>query len=147
MRLRANDIKQFIFGVSDGITSALGVVIPLALAHRPMLSVVFGLAICAAIGMGGGEYLSDTKGNRRSAAFMAIASFVGTLVPALPFFLLPYDAAAITSGALCCATVVAISETKARDMSRLRAYLQTIGILLTASAFTVAFALLTGAAG
>lgn len=142
-----NDVKQFIFGVSDGLTSALGVVIPLMLAHHSMLAVIMGLAICSAIGMGGGEYLSDQKGDLRSAGAMAVASFVGTLIPATPFFFLPFDAAAATSAALIIVTGCAIAEVKAREMSWRRAYLQTFGILSAASVATVAFALATGAAG
>lgn len=147
MKITANDLKQFIFGCADGITSALGVVLPLALTHQSMFLAVMGLAIASAIGMGGGDYLSDNDGNLRSAIAMAIASAVGTIIPALPFFLLPYGIAAGVSGALCVATVVAISETKAREMSRLRAYAQTFGILLAASVATVGFALATGVAG
>lgn len=147
MAISANDIKQFIFGVSDGLTSALGVVIPLALAGRPMLSVVFGLAICAALGMGGGEFLSDRSGGWRPAVAMAIASFAGTLIPAMPFFVLPYLPAAVASSALCAGTLIGISETKAREMPRRTAYSQTFGILAVASMATVAFAFATGAAG
>lgn len=146
-RVTANDVKQFIFGVSDGLTSALGVVIPLMLAHRPMFAVIMGLAICAAIGMGGGEYLSDKRGDLRSAGAMAVASFVGTLIPAVPFFLLPFHAAAVASAALIIVTGCVISEVKARDMHWIRAYLQTFGILAVASLATVGFALATGAAG
>lgn len=145
---RADDVKQAVFGVSDGLTSALGVVIPLALAGRPMLTVIFGLAICAAIGMAGGEYLSDERGDLRAAVAMGIASFVGTVLPALPFlFALPYCIAAAASGAICVGTLVGISETKAREMARLRAYLQTFGVLAVASVCTVAFAFMTGAVG
>lgn len=146
-RLTANDLKQFIFGVSDGLTSALGVVIPLALAHQSMLAVVAGLAIAAAIGMGAGEWLSDKEGSWRSAIAMALASFVGTMIPAIPFFVLPYGISAAVSAALCVATAVAISETKARDIPRRSAYLQTFGALTLASVACTGFALATGAAG
>ena len=147
MRLTANDLKQFIFGISDGLTSALGVVIPLALAHQSMLAVISGLAIAAAIGMGSGEWLSDHTGNLRSAIAMALASFVGTVIPAIPFFVLPYGISSVVSGALCVGTGVAISETKARDIPRRTAYLQTFSVLLIASTACIGFALLTGTAG
>lgn len=143
IRVTADDIKQYIFGVSDGLTSALGVVIPLAVAGRPMFTVAFGLAICAAIGMGGGEYLSDKTGRLRSAAMMAIASFLGTLIPAVPFLLLPYGPATAIAVLLCLLTAVIISEAKSRTMTRLRAYTQTVTVLLTASVSTTAFAFLT----
>lgn len=149
-----DDAQQAIFGVSDGLTSALGVVIPLAVAHRPISLVIFGLAICAAIGMGGGEYLSDRAGRLRSALFMAVASFVGTLIPAVPFLLLPYGIAGFISAGLVLVTVLAISEVKARDTTgvnrdtkRVAAYGQTVGILLLAGGATTVYALLTGASG
>lgn len=146
-RLTATNLRQFIFGVSDGITSALGVVIPLALEHAPMLAVIMGLAICATIGMSGGEYLSDNKGDLRAAAAMGVASFVGSVIPALPFFFTHnYTAAAVLSAILCAATLIAISEVKATEMPRWKAWTQTWGILLFASVACTGFALLTGSA-
>lgn len=147
MSITEDDKEQFIFGVSDGVTSALGVVIPLALAHQPMLAVTAGLAMAAAIGMGSGEWLSDREGSWRRAIAMAVASFVGTVIPAGPFFVLQSWPAAVASGALCVATGIAISETKAHQTSRAAAYLQTFGVLLVASLATVGMAFATGAAG
>jgi hypothetical protein len=142
-----DDVEQAVFGISDGVTSSLGVVIPLAITHQPMLAVIAGLATCAAIGMGGGELLSDKEGSWRRAIAMAVASFVGTVIPAGPFFVTTSWPAAAASGALCAMTGAMISEVKAHKMSRLRSYLQTFSILGVASAFTVGFALVTGAAG
>lgn len=147
MSITEDDKRQFVFGVSDGLTSALGVVIPLALAHQPMLAVIAGLAMAAAIGMGGGEYLSDKESSWRRAAAMAVASFVGTVIPAGPFFVLNSWPAAVVSGALCVTTGIAISETKAHQAGRRAAYLQTFVILGVASLATVGMALATGAAG
>lgn len=147
MKITEDDRAQFIFGVSDGLTSSLGVVIPMALLHQPMLAVIAGLAMAAAIGMGGGEYLSDKESSWRRATAMAVASFVGTAIPASPFFVLNSWPAAIASSVLCVSTGIAISETKARQTSRPAAYLQTFGILGAASLATVAFAFATGVAG
>lgn len=148
LRVTANDVKQFVFGCSDGLTSAIGVVLPLALAHRSMLSVILGLATCSALGMGGGLYLSDNDDGLRPAMAMAAASFAGSVIPAAPFFFTSNYAVAVTLAVILTgATLVAISEVKAQDMSRWKAYAQTFGILAVASVSTVAFALATGASG
>lgn len=147
LSITEDDVEQAVFGAADGMTSSLGVVIPLALLHQSMLAVVFGLAICATIGMSGGEYLSDSKRSIRSAIAMGLASFTGSVLPALPFFCLPYGPAVAACAVLCAGTGVAISEVNAHKMSRRRAYAQTFGILVAASVATVGFALATGASG
>jgi VIT1/CCC1 family predicted Fe2+/Mn2+ transporter len=147
MKITEDDREQFIFGVSDGMTSALGVVIPMALLHQPMLAVISGLATCATIGMAGGEFLSDDKGSLRQAVAMGVASFLGSVLPAVPFFFLPYHLAIPLSAVLCLGAATAISEQKSHKKSRLRAYLQTFGILGFASAVTVGLSFATGVAG
>ena len=139
--------KQAVFGVSDGVTSSLGVVLPLALLHRSLVLPVLGLAICAAVGMGGGEYLGDTNASLPSATVMAVASFVGTLLPALPLLFISGSLGLALGVALTVAVAIVIAEVKATERGRRRSYVETFGILGVAAILTVALSLIGGGSG
>jgi VIT1/CCC1 family predicted Fe2+/Mn2+ transporter len=97
------DLTEAVFGTFDGLTSALGVIAGLVVAGthdgRRILAAALGLAVAATIGMGAGEYLSDTGRSKRLAAVMALASLTGSLAPALPF-LTGYGTPQLTATAL-----------------------------------------------
>jgi hypothetical protein len=81
------DLTEAVFGTFDGLTSALGVIAGLVVAGthdgRRILAAALGLAVAATIGMGAGEYLSDTGRSKRLAAVMALASLTGSLARGL----------------------------------------------------------------
>lgn len=83
------DVKEAIFGSFDGLTSALGVITGLIIAGTHsgprILAAALGLAVAATVGMGAGQYLSDTKRSVRLALVMGAATFAGSVAPALPF--------------------------------------------------------------
>lgn len=141
-----DDVEQAIFGASDGMTSALGVIIPLALAGHSMTVVIIGLAISASVGMGGGLYLSDGSGRLKSAIVMALATAIGTVLPALPFMLLPKALAVPLSVLIVIAIGQFIVTAKKQVVSTKKAYLETYGILITVSLLTVILTILTGSA-
>jgi len=45
-----------------------------------------GIAVAATIGMGAGQYPSDRDRNLRKALVMAVATLVGSVLPAIPLF-------------------------------------------------------------
>jgi hypothetical protein len=133
-----DDLRQAIFGSFDGLTSALGVIAGLLAAgvHNGgrILAGALGLAVAATIGMGAGEYLSDTSHNRRRALVMAGATLAGSVVPAIPFVTGYGRSQVIACGLLtiCGALVI----------GRYRGYRITLGILAIVASLTVALSVL-----
>lgn len=89
--LDKNLLKPSIFGMFDGLTSLLGVLIPLlGFVHLLVFTTCFGLAVSSAISMGLGEYLSSDKEIPRpqrihSSLYMGIFTGVGCFLPVIPF--------------------------------------------------------------
>jgi hypothetical protein len=79
--------RPAIFGSFDGTATLLGVVLYLLLTHPALIfpTAVSG-ALSSAVSMGGGEWLSDDTDNGFAAsAVMALATFAGAILPAVPF--------------------------------------------------------------
>lgn len=126
------DAREAIFGSFDGMTSTLGVVAGLlatrASAHH-ILAGAIGIAVAATIGMGAGQYLSDDQRNVRKAVVMAVATLIGSVLPALPF---------ISGASLGCVLAsLAITLLAAGVIGHYRGYAVTYGILIAVSAITV----------
>src|SRR5215469_7926541 len=86
--LGPSDAKEAIFGSFDGMTSTLGVVAGLLATNSSAPHIVagaIGIAVAATIGMGAGQYLSDGDRNVRKAIVMAVATLIGSVLPAIPF--------------------------------------------------------------
>jgi VIT family len=130
--LSASDAKEAIFGSFDGITSTLGVVAALLATKSSAPHIVagaIGIAVAATIGMGAGQYLSDGDRNLRKATVMAVATLVGSVLPALPFFF---------GASLACVLVsVGITLAAAAVIGHYRGYLVTYAILIVVSGLTV----------
>jgi len=129
---KGTDLKEAIFGSFDGMTSTLGVVAGL-LATRAaapkILAGAIGIAVAATIGMGAGQYLSDGKHDLRNAIVMAVATLIGSVLPAIPF---------IFGDSLACVLAsVAITVLAAAVIGHYRGYFVTYSILLVVSAITV----------
>ena len=134
---------QAVFGLFDGATSALGLVISLAIAsnvHTLTIAVV-ALSIAAGIGMAFGEWLSDSKSSISLAVIMGIATFVGTILPAIPFFVLGSTTLAFV---LCGLTTLCIGSIIAelRPGDRKSSYLKTFSVLTIATGVSIAAALI-----
>lgn len=83
-----DSLEPSIFGMFDGLTSLLGVLIPLiGYAHILVFTTCFGLAVSSAISMGLGEYLSSSDKEKRTkkSVYMGIFTGIGCFLPALPF--------------------------------------------------------------
>jgi VIT1/CCC1 family predicted Fe2+/Mn2+ transporter len=104
--LDKNILKPSVFGMFDGLTSLLGVVIPL-LNHQHILVFItcFGLAVSSAISMGLGEYLSSDRElptwiRSKRSLYMGIFTGVGCFLPVIPY--------AFTGGALAMSLSISI---------------------------------------
>jgi VIT1/CCC1 family predicted Fe2+/Mn2+ transporter len=140
-RTRASDVRQAIFGSFDGMTSTLGVVAGLLATHANASHIVagaIGIAVAATIGMGAGQYLSDEQRNLRQAdkrqnlrkAFvMALATLVGSVLPALPFLFGRSKACIVAS--------IVITLLAGGVIGHYRGYVVTYAILIVVAALTV----------
>ena len=128
-----DDLKQAIFGSFDGLTSALGVIAGLLAAGVTdagrILAAALGLAVAATVGMGAGEYLSDTGHDLRRAGVMAGATMTGSLAPALPFAF-GYGTPQLTAS-------VAVTAAGGLLIGRFRGYRVTFAILAVVAVLTV----------
>jgi VIT1/CCC1 family predicted Fe2+/Mn2+ transporter len=145
------DGEMLIFGIFDGMVSELGIIAACYLAgtsHLLLLTTVaFGVA--AAVSMAGGEYLSDTRatGSMQRALVMGLATFVGAILPALPFLFFGKSIALSVGFILVVAIAGCIAQVRATKQGWIRAYVQTFVILLCAAGFSIAVTLAFNLAG
>jgi VIT1/CCC1 family predicted Fe2+/Mn2+ transporter len=128
----SRDAREAIFGSFDGMTSTLGVVAGLLATNssaRHIVAAAIGIAVAATVGMGAGQYLSDGQRNLRKAAVMALATLVGSVLPAIPF--------AFGTSLACVLASVAITVLAAGVIGHFRGYLVTYSILVVVSVLTV----------
>jgi VIT1/CCC1 family predicted Fe2+/Mn2+ transporter len=126
------DAREAIFGSFDGMTSTLGVVAGLLATGSTaphILAGAIGIAVAATIGMGAGQYLSDGQRNLRKATVMAVATLIGSVLPALPFI--------FGSSLACVLASVAITLIASAVIGHYRGYAVTYAILIVVSALTV----------
>jgi VIT1/CCC1 family predicted Fe2+/Mn2+ transporter len=131
-RLSASDAREAIFGSFDGMTSTLGVVAGLLATKASAPHIVagaIGIAVAATIGMGAGQYLSDGQRNVRKAMVMAVATLIGSVLPAIPF--------AFGTSTACVALSLAITLLAGAVIGHYRGYVVTYTILIVVSVLTV----------
>jgi VIT1/CCC1 family predicted Fe2+/Mn2+ transporter len=130
--LDASDAHEAIFGSFDGMTSTLGVVAGLLATNssaKHIVAAAIGIAVAATVGMGAGQYLSDGQRNLRKAIVMALATLVGSVLPAIPF--------AFGTSLACVLASVAITVLAAGVIGHYRGYVVTYAILAIVSVVTV----------
>ena len=127
-----SDAREAIFGSFDGMTSTLGVVAGLLATRATSNHIVagaIGIAVAATIGMGAGQYLSDDQRNIRKAVVMAVATLIGSMLPALPFI--------FGTSTPCVVASLVITFIAAGVIGHYRGYAVTYGILIAVSAITI----------
>ncbi len=148
--MTGDDRRQAIFGGFDGMTSALAVItaaVTAGQARGALLVTAIGVAIAAGVGMGGGEYLSDTSegGQLRRAVVMTVATLAGALAPIVPYAVLgPGVPAALIAGAIALAVGALIAHVRGGTR---RAYVVTYGMLLVVGGLTILESALIGGGG
>ncbi|HUA44498.1 MAG TPA: VIT1/CCC1 transporter family protein [Solirubrobacteraceae bacterium] len=127
-----SDLREAIFGSFDGMTSTLGVVAGLLATNATapkILAAAIGIAVAATVGMGAGQYLSDGDRNMRKAVVMAMATLIGSVLPAIPFIFGDSQACVFSS--------IGITVVAAGIIGHYRGYLVTYSILIIVSVVTV----------
>ena len=143
--MKGIDVKDSVFGMFDGTTSVLGVILTIGLTHsHALLLAAVGLAISSAVGMAGGEWLSDNGKSRTAAITIGIATAIGTLLPALPFILLSGIVATICGLLVLLAVGAGIAIIRGNTV---RAWVQTFLILGIAAAASGVAAIALGGGG
>ena len=130
--LSASDAREAIFGSFDGMTSTLGVVAGLLATKASAPHIVagaIGIAVAATIGMGAGQYLSDEQRSLRKAIVMALATLIGSVLPAIPFVF------GTSTG--CVAASLLITLLAGAVIGHYRGYVITYTILILVSILTV----------
>lgn len=98
-------ISTAVFGSFDGMTSAMGVILALLATPHALLLGALGIGIAAIIGMGLGEWQSDSSSGWKAPLVMAVASGTGVLIPVIPFlFLTGWPAVMISAAIIIVAT-------------------------------------------
>lgn len=141
-------LRPAIFGVFDGSTSVLSIL----LAYRHLDGLIFpgalALGAVGAVGMAAGEYLSDdTDSGLAASVAIGVATGLGTVAPAVPYLLLQGLAATVSAVTVLLVIGALIAGVRAKRHHWARAIAETYGVLLAASAAAVActFAVPSGA--
>jgi VIT1/CCC1 family predicted Fe2+/Mn2+ transporter len=124
-----------VFGLFDGLTSLIGVLLPLWDRSDPaaLVHTALGLALAEAVGMAAGDWLSDSDEGPAAACVIGAATGLGTLLPTLPYALLPADAARPACLAAIATLTLLIALVRARQRGLRRALAETVLVLLAAT--------------
>lgn len=127
-------LKPSIFGMFDGLTSLLGVFIPLlGYEHLLVFTTCFGLAISSAISMGLGEYLSSDKSMPRRlrtkhSVYMGIFTGIGCFLPVIPFLFTGGTIALTLAITIYLLLTFAVAFMKSGDLGWKNALVQTLAV-------------------
>ena len=131
-------MKPSIFGMFDGLTSLLGVLIPLINSNPVLIfRTCIGLAVSSALSMGLGEYLSSDKTipkkNRvNNSAYMGLFTAIGCLAPVLPYLFTSGISALVLSLIIYLVLTVVVAVMKSSDLGWRSAIVQTFAISVIA---------------
>jgi VIT1/CCC1 family predicted Fe2+/Mn2+ transporter len=139
------DGSTVVFGLFDGTTSALGVIVATAATGNAKAVIVasVALAVGAAVSMAAGQWLSDTKRSLRRALVMGLATLLGSILPAVPFFAVSGFLAWVCCGVVTVALASLIAEV--RPGAPLPSYAITFTVLTVAAGLAIAASLAAGA--
>ncbi len=135
-------MREAIFGSFDGMTSALGVVAAAYVTSSAHVLVIASicLAIASAVSMAGGMFLSEQgvqKDEMQRAGVMAGATFAGSFLPAVPFLFAPKPVALVLALVLVCGAAIVIAQVRVPTHGAVRAYAQTLGLLVVAAVLSI----------
>lgn len=126
--MNRDDVRQAIFGISDGAATTLGLIFCLYVSgarHAALIAATVSAALNATISMGGGEYLGDDESSPGRAGVMALGTAVGGFGPAIPFFVGDGPVPLVISSGITAGLAVWVAEARAEAVGMRRAYLQT----------------------
>lgn len=124
-------VSTAVFGSFDGMTSAMGVILALLATPHALLLGALGIGIAGVIGMGLGEWQSDSSSGWKAPIVMALASGTGVLIPVLPFLFLAGTPALLVSAALIIVVTAIIAKVRvSEDRSYWKAARESYTILV-----------------
>lgn len=134
---RKSMLGPIIFGLGDGMTSLLGVV--LYLTHHPQLVLPAAISggISSAVSMAGFSWLSESDEGIVSSCMLGAATGIGAVCPAIPFAFLRGGAALACSLVICGVVGLGIAVMHS-GQNKWMSMLQTFGVLIVT--FSVVFA-------
>lgn len=136
-------MKPSIFGMFDGLTTLLGVFIPLlSYEHLLVFFTCIGLAVSSAISMGLGDFLSSDKDiskklRVKSATYMGIFTGLGCFLPVIPFAFTGGFLALGISMAIYFILTLVVAYLKSADMGWKDSLTQTFAVSAIAVALVV----------
>lgn len=140
---RTISLKHAVFGVFDGMTVAMGVILGLFSRHPELiLPTALTVGIAEAIGMAAGEWLSESQTGLRGPFTIGLATFIGTILPVIPFSLLSVSYAAWLSALLFLFATAFIATARAEDRGYVRSASESVLILLAVMGATWLISLL-----
>ena len=126
-------IGPAIFGAFDGLTVVLGVLFSLTGHPGLILPAAFGVGIAEGIGMAAGQWLSESDEGFGASLVIGAATFVGTILPALPYAVLPPRWAMVASIGVLAVLGGAITVMRMGERGLRRALLETYGVVIVAA--------------
>ena len=132
-----------VFGMVDGATLVLGLLLGMVLSHQPGAAVwhaALGGGLAELGGMGLGQYWSDPRKDKLAALANGAGCCVTTIAVGAPFAVLSRAPAAIVSGVLIGAVAVLICVLRAE--TGWLAVARTFGLLIIAGALSGASGLI-----
>lgn len=129
---RATLLRPAVFGTFDGLTAVLGVLLSLHGHPGWVLPSALGLAVAEGVGMAAGEWLSDSQAGLAAPGVIGAATAAGSLLPAIPFALLPGGWAVAGSALVLVVLGTGIAAVRARERGWPRALAETFGVLTAA---------------
>lgn len=138
-----NDKPTATFGLEDGTSSAMGVILGagISLGTRGLLVAAVALAVSASVSMAGGQWLAT--GDKHQAGVMGGSTAVGSFLPAMPWLFL----SGLPAFALCILVALCLGALIAelRPGGRASSYAVTFGVLGVATGAAVGASLIAGA--
>lgn len=136
--MTSDDLKQAVFGASDGATTTLGIIGALWFSghSRAIPGAVIGAAIAATVGMAGSEYISDPESSVHRASIMGAATLVGSVEPALPLFFGHSSLLLVTCAALALVLGGVVSTIRAKQTGWTLALGEVYGIFVVVAVLT-----------
>lgn len=146
--MRLKDILQpSIFGVFDGATSVIGIILTLTGHAEQVIPTSLGLASAGAVGMAAGSYLSDdSKTGLTASVSIGVATGLGTMLPVLPYLFTSGISAIIASFIvlIIIGAMISVARVKFGAHSWARAFIQTYAVLILVCAAVGVCTLATG---
>jgi VIT1/CCC1 family predicted Fe2+/Mn2+ transporter len=125
--------RPAVFGMFDGLTCYLGVMLGLASHPRLIVAAAVGVGAAETVGMAAGEWLSSSKNGFVSSAVIGVATGAGAIIPALPYTLMSGWYARGWSIGLVLVLTAAIAWQRRAERGVRRAFAESFGVLAAAA--------------